>query len=224
MAIATSLYGFRFSDDSILLSDKTERTTLLSILKGVARELNRDQFMIMEYLGPIVDGSKAALNLSVEKARQLHSISDSAFEEYMDTTEQSFMDLTICFQTDDTELTHSLVFDSSEVYAFEDCVEPDVIISAKERLMINLFDADSEISPLEEMGSGYKIIGNDSGNVVEALGLLCYTSLLRIARSGVDPSSLLSEDADAIILASASDLVSKMVRRWIDIQLDEISE
>ncbi len=186
----------------------------------MARELNHDQFMIMEYLGPIVDGSRAALSLSVEKARELHSLSESEFQDFMDTTEQSFMDLTICFQTEDTELTHSMVFDSSEVYAFEDCAEPDVIISGKERFLISLFDADSDISPLEELGKRFKITGNDSGNVVEALGMLCYTPLLRVARSGVDPSSLLSEDADAIILASASDLVIKIVRKWIDIQLE----
>ncbi|MFW9978705.1 MAG: hypothetical protein ACFFEJ_11550 [Candidatus Thorarchaeota archaeon] len=201
------------------MAEKKERKTLLSTLKAVARDLNHDQFMIMEYLGPIVDGSRAALSLSIEKARELHQISEAEFEAFMDTTEQSFLDLTICFQANDIEATHSLVFDSSEAYIFEDCVEPDVIISGTERLLMNLFDADSDVDPIEELGQGYGIAGNDSGNIIEALGLLCYTPLLRIARSGVDPSSLLSEDADAIILVSASDLVTKIVRRWIDVQL-----
>lgn len=204
----------------ITLSERKERKVLLTSLKELARELNNDQFMIMEYLGPIIDGSRAALSLNIEKAQELHRISESEFEEYMDTTEQSFMDLTICFKADDVDSTHSLVFDSSEVYAFEDCTEPDVVIEGKERLLMSLLDADSDVSPIEEMGSGYKIIGNESRNVVEALGVLCYTPLLRVARSGVDPSSLLSEDADVVILASASDLVAKIVRRWIDVQLE----
>ncbi len=215
----TALYGFRNCSILILLAMKKERQTLLSTLKAIARDINHDQFMIMEYLGPIVDGSRAALSLSVDKARELHQLTESEFEAYMDTTEQSFLDLTICFQADDSELAHSLVFDSGQAYAYEDCVEPDVVISGKARFLMSLFDADSDIDPVDEIGTGFKIAGNDSGNIVEALGLLCYTPLLRIARSGVDPSSLLSEDADAIILASASDLVVKIVRRWIDIQL-----
>jgi len=181
--------------------------------------MNHDQFMILEYLGPIVDGVRAALSLTVDKAKMLNTISDSEFEEYMDSTEQSFSDLTICFNSLDFEQTHSLVFDSSQIFAYEECVEPDVVISGNERLLVSLLDADSDISPIDEMGRGFKVLGNDNSNVVEALGVLCYKPLLRIARSGIDPSSLLSEDADSIVLASASDFVSKIVRKWIDTQL-----
>ncbi|MEE8182507.1 MAG: hypothetical protein V3T87_04265, partial [Candidatus Thorarchaeota archaeon] len=57
-------------------------------------------------------------------------------------------------------------------------------------------------------------------DVVEALGFLCFPSLLKMARSGIDPSSLLSEDADSIIIAAASNLVTQMVRKWVDAQLE----
>jgi hypothetical protein len=56
-------------------------------------------------------------------------------------------------------------------------------------------------------------------DVVEGLGFLCYPSLLRVAKSGVDPSSLLVDDADSVIMATASDLVVKMIRKWIDVSL-----
>jgi hypothetical protein len=35
----------------------------------------------------------------------------------------------------------------------------------------------------------------------------------------VDPASLLSEDADSVIMATASDLVVKMIRKWIDVSM-----
>ncbi|MCK5264966.1 MAG: hypothetical protein KAR03_05110, partial [Candidatus Thorarchaeota archaeon] len=78
---------------------------------------------------------------------------------------------------------------------------------------------DSKIAPPDLLGSEIMIEGEDSLDIVEGLGLLCYPSLLRVARSGIDPSSILSEDADTIIMATTSDLVVKMIRKWIDIQL-----
>jgi hypothetical protein len=38
-------------------------------------------------------------------------------------------------------------------------------------------------------------------------------------RSGIDPTSLLAEDADSVIMIAASNLVTKMLRKWIDYQL-----
>ncbi len=200
------------------------RRTLLGSLKDIVRDINRDQFMIMEYLGPIVDGSRAALSLSIEKAKELHKLSDAEFEDYMDRTEQSFLNLTICFRAEDMDQAHSLVFDSGEAYVFEDCTEPDVVILGDSRMLMSLLDADSNVSPVDELGTSYRVVGKDSSDVIEALGLLCFTPLLRIARSGVDPSSLLSEDADSIILAAASDLLASIVRRWIDLQTATHSE
>jgi hypothetical protein len=85
--------------------------------------------------------------------------------------------------------------------------------------MTDLFDADSHTLPTEVLGSKVEVTGNDSLEVVEALGLLCFSPLLRMARSGIDPSSLLAEDADSAIMAAASGLVTDMVRKWIDYQV-----
>ncbi|MHA2433155.1 MAG: hypothetical protein ACXADO_08015, partial [Candidatus Thorarchaeota archaeon] len=52
-------------------------------LSQLAHDINIDKFMLMEYLGPVVDGCCAALNVSLDKARDLHKMSDSEFEEYM---------------------------------------------------------------------------------------------------------------------------------------------
>ncbi len=202
----------------ISLQEKPERRNLFSMLKALAREMNHDKYMLMEFLGPIVDGCRAALSVSVEKAQVMHQLSEAEFEAYMESTEQSFQDITIGFKAEDIDESHSLVFDSGEAYAFEDCAEPDVVLAGPEKVFMSLLDADSDVSPIDELGDGFRIVGNDSSSIIEGLGILCFTPLLRVARSGVDPSSLLSEDADSIILAAASDLVNKLVKRWIDVQ------
>jgi hypothetical protein len=177
--------------------------------------------MLLEYLGPIVDGCRAALNVSVDKAKALHQLSDAEIDNYMETTEQSFLNLTICFKVKDSDDAYSLVFDKGEAYAFDECVEPDVAFEGSESLLMEMLDADAHVSPIDELGVSYGVSGNDSSNVVESLGVLCFTPLLRVARSGVDPSSLLSENADSIILATASDLVTKIVQKWIDVMVTQ---
>jgi len=179
--------------------------------------------MLLEYLGPIVDGCRAALSVSVDKANNLHKLSDADFDSYMETTEHSFLSLTICFKIRDTDDAYSLVFEAGQSFSYDECVEPDVVVEGPEELLMALFDADAHVSPIDELGVSYRIAGNDSGNIIEALGLLCYTPLLRMARSGLDPSSLLSENADTIILAAASDLVTKISQRWIEIQSRDIT-
>ncbi|MFW9909870.1 MAG: hypothetical protein ACFFEF_14985 [Candidatus Thorarchaeota archaeon] len=198
------------------MSKREKRIDLFENLKTIAREINRDRFMLMEFLGPVVDGCRAALNVSIDKAEALSKLTEDDIDSYMDRTEQSFHELTICFHTKDMDDVYSLVFDSGEAYAYDECVEADVVIEAEEPILCSLFDADSDISPVDGLGVQYQISGNDSGNIIEALGVLCYAPLLRVARSGVDPSSLLSENADSIILAAASDLVTKLIKRWID--------
>lgn len=175
--------------------------------------------MLMEYLGPVVDGCRAALNVSLEEAENLHRMSDERFEEHMQSTLESFKNLTICFKANDTSDHVSLVFDNGKPKVFDECIEPDVEISAKLDVLLELFDADSKIVPSDRIGVDFHVDGKDSSDVVQALGLLCYPSLLRVAQSGIDPSSLLSEDADTVIMAAASDLVIKLIRKWIDIQL-----
>jgi hypothetical protein len=203
------------------LTEDSEKlfVTLEKRLDNIAQNMQQDKFMLMEYLGPVVDGCRAALNVSLEEAENLHQISDERFEEYMQATLESFKDLTVCFRATDTNDYVSLVFSSGKPKVFDECIEPDVEISAKFDILLELLDADSKISPAERLGIDFQIDGKDSLDIVQGLGFLCYPSLLRVAQSGIDPSSLLSEDADAVIMATASDLVIKMIRKWIDIQL-----
>ena len=177
----------------------------------------------MEYLGPVVDGCRAALNVSLEEAMNLHELSEEKFEEYMQSTMESFKNITLCFRATDTDEFASIVFSHGKPQVFDECVEPDVEILAKYDVLLDLLDTDSKIIPSDRLGTEVLVRGVDSLNVVQGLGLLCYPSLLRVAQSGIDPSSLLSEDADAIIMAAASDLVIKMIRKWIDIQVKEIN-
>jgi hypothetical protein len=208
----------------ITLSPSEERKNLFKSLKLLAKEMNRDRFMLLEYLGPIVDGCRAALNVSVDKAKALHNLSDADIDLYMDTTEQSFLNLTICFKIKDTDDAYSFVFDEGEAYAYDECVEPDVAFEGVESLLMEMLDADAHVSPIDELGVSYGVSGNDSSNIIESLGVLCFTPLLRVARSGVDPSSLLSDNADSIILATASDLVTKIVQKWIDVMVAQKDE
>jgi hypothetical protein len=195
--------------------------TLEKKLRSIAQNIQQDKYMLMEYLGPVVDGCRAALNVSLEEAKHLHEISDEKFEEYMQATMESFKDLTICFRAADSEEVASLVFDNGRPSVFEECIEPDVEIVAKYEVLLDLLDSDSKITPSDRLGPDLLVTGEDSLDVVQGLGLLCYPSLLRVAQSGIDPSSLLSEDADAVIMASASDLVIKMIRKWIDLQVND---
>jgi hypothetical protein len=179
--------------------------------------------MLMEYLGPIVDGCRAALNVSLKEAEHLYELPEEKFEEYMQATMESFKNITICFRATDVDEIASLVFDNGKPLVFEECIEPDVEIFAHNDILLDLLDSDSKIAPSDRLGSEVQITGEDPLDVVQGLGLLCYPSLLRIAQSGIDPSSLLSKDADAVIMAAASDLVIKMIRKWIDIQVQNVS-
>ena len=175
--------------------------------------------MLMEYLGPVVDGCRAALNVSIEKAQVLHKMTEEDFEDHMSSVTDSYRDLTICLKTSDTGNEYSIVFDRGRTTVYDECVEPDVIVVADNDTLIAICDSDPKVSPHEVLGSRLQVSGSNNLDVVEGLGFLCYPSLLRVAKSGVDPSSLLSEDADSVIMATASDLVVKMIRKWIDVSL-----
>ncbi|MHA3962190.1 MAG: hypothetical protein AM325_001515 [Candidatus Thorarchaeota archaeon SMTZ1-45] len=193
-------------------------------LRYISQSINNDQFMLMEYLGPVVDGCRAALNVSIEKARVLHKITEEEFEEHINSVSDSFRDLTICLRASDTQDEYSIVFNRGKTTVYDECVEPDVLIIADNETLISICDSDPKLAPNEVLGNRLKVSGKDNLNIVEGLGFLCYPSLLRVAKSGVDPSSLLSEDADSVIMAAASDLVVKMIRKWIDISLSEIHD
>jgi len=207
------------------LTEESEKrfATLERRLRNIAGAIQQDKYMLMEYLGPVVDGCRAALNTSLEEARHLDELSDERFEEYMQTTMESFKNLTICFRAADIDEIASLVFDNGKPEVFDECIEPDVEIVATLDTLLQLLDTDSRIVPSEKLGTDFQIRGDDSLDVAQGLGLLCYPSLLRVAQSGIDPSSLLSEDADSVIMAAASDLVIKMIRKWIDLQMSGIT-
>jgi len=178
----------------------------------------------MEYLGPVVDGCRAALNVSVERAQVLHKMSAEDFEEYISSVPDSYQDLTICLKAIDTSDEFSIVFDRGQTTVYDECVEPDVVVQGEYDLLVKICDSDPKISPPEVLGTELDIFASDNLDIVEGLGFLCYPSLLRVAQSGIDPSSILVEDADSVIMATASDLVVKMIRKWIDISLQVSDE
>jgi len=208
----------------MLTADNEKRLqTLERRLRSIAHNIQQDNYMLMEYLGPVVDGCRAALNVSLEEAEKLHELSEERFEEYMQSTMESFKNITLCFRATDTDEFASIVFSNGKPQVFDECVEPDVEIIANYNILLDLLDADSKTTPSDRLGTEVLVTGKDSLDVVQGLGLLCYPSLLRVAQSGVDPSSLLSEDADAVIMATASDLVIKMIRKWIDMQVKDFN-
>ena len=221
MVSTLSLYGKLCSIRMrTLIDEKDEKLiTLEKRLQQIAQDIQKDRFMLMEYLGPVVDGCKAAFNVGLDRAQTLDEITEPEFESYMSTTDDSYKDIGICFKTTDTDEQVSIVFSNGKPEVFDECIEPSVTILGKLEVLLTSLDSDSKISPPDLIGQDIEIEGEDSLDVVQGLGFLCYPSLLRVARSGIDPSSLLSEDADTVIMATASDLVVKMIRKWIDVQL-----
>jgi len=204
----------------IALAEKENRTNLERHLKQVSSAVNQDKFMLMEYLGPVVDGCRAALKVGIERAHDIHKMPESEFVKYMNATGHSLRDLTICFKATDVDEFLSIVFENGSTSVHDECVEPDVVISGAISHLTDIMNIDSRISPTEVIGVSVQVSGAESSDVIEALGFLCFPSLLKMARSGVDPSSLLSEDADSIIIAAASSLVTQMMRKWVDAQLE----
>ncbi|MBS3794153.1 MAG: hypothetical protein KGY80_04610 [Candidatus Thorarchaeota archaeon] len=193
--------------------------SLKESLKTLSVETNEDSYMLMEYLGPVIDGCKAAMNVSVEDATTIDKMPDSTFEHYMHLADDSFRDLNICFKTIDTSKKYAFVFTGGQSDVYKECTDPEVTIECPEDILIELLDPDSKLLPVNVLGEELKVTGEDPAKIIEALGLLCLPTLLRTARSGVDPTSLLSEDADSVIMAAASDLATKMVKKWIDTRL-----
>lgn len=195
-------------------------TTLIDRLRKLSIEINEDRYMLMEYLGPIVDGCRAAFNVSIEEAQNLEKISEQDFLRHMDASGDSFEEIVICFKAKDTEEHYAIIFEDGTARISNICENTNVMVEAEENVLLQLLDPDSKLSPVEILGTSLEISGNIASEVVEGLGLLCYPSLLRMATSGVDPSSLLSEEADSLILVAASDLVTRLIQKWIALQLE----
>ena len=206
------------------MSKDGEPKRLEKSLQHISQNINSDRFMLMEYLGPVVDGCRAALNVSLENAQDLNKMSETDFDQHITSVQDSFGDLTICLKPSDSDEEFSIVFDRGKTTVFDECIEPDVIITADNDTLIAICDSDPKLSPHDALGTVLKVSGSDNLDIIQGLGFLCYPSLLRVAQSGVDPSSLLSEDADSVIMASATDLVVKLIRKWIDISLSAVDE
>lgn len=203
------------------MAEDGQSKSIVRLLRYISQNINTNQYMLMEYLGPVVDGCRAALNVSIANAKLLHKMSEDDFEEHMSSVTDSYKDLTICLRTSDIGDEYSVVFDRGKAVVYDECIEPDVVITTDEETLISICDSDPKVSPYDVLGTRLGITGSDNLDIVEGLGFLCYPTLLRIAKSGVDPSSLLSEDADSVIMAAASDLVIKMIRKWIDVCLSK---
>ena len=216
---SSRLNTFAFYVQTVDLSKARRLPTLEHGLTELANEVNADRYMIMDYLAPVVDGCRAALRVSVEQARRSQGMSQSAFNECLESGEGSFRDLTVCFRCLDTDEVASIAFDRGHATVYDDCVDADVTISSDSRDFSELLDSDSKLSPLDLLGNRLTVTGSEPQDVIEALGLLCFPALWRLARSGVEPTSVLSEDADSVVMAAASDLVTRLVRAWIDLQL-----
>ncbi|TXT55342.1 MAG: hypothetical protein BAJATHORv1_40253 [Candidatus Thorarchaeota archaeon] len=189
-------------------------------LREISKAINEDQYMIMEFLSPIVDGCRAAFNVDLDRARNIHKLSEDEFQEYMDMIGDSYENLSICFKDLDGNI-FSLTFEHGFTEISDECIDPDVVIIGDRDALTDLLDTDSKISPVDAIANKTKVVGTDTDTVVEALGFLAYPTLLKMAQSGIDPSSLLAEDADSVIMAAATDLITKMVKKWVDTQLSE---
>ena len=95
---------------SIALKKDNSIPIILDRLQKLSIEINEDRYMLMEYLGPIVDGCRAAFNVSLDEAQNLEEISDIDFLKYMETAGDSFEDIIICFEAKDTEERYSIEF------------------------------------------------------------------------------------------------------------------
>ena len=58
-------------------------------LKYIVENMQVDRFMLLEYLVPVIDGCRAALNVSIDQAKSLEKMSESEFDEYMTTADNS---------------------------------------------------------------------------------------------------------------------------------------
>ncbi len=203
------------------MNETNNERTLESYLREIAHEIQEDKYMLMEYLEPVVDGCRAAFEVRVKEAKQSSKITDEEFQKYIDMVGDSFKNITICFLVRETKEMLSLIFDDKGVVFHDECIDPDVVVSGSLAALKDILNPDSQRTPMDLLGDEVDVHTDDAHKAAVALGLLCLPSLLKIARSGIDPSSLLAEDADTVIMAAASDMVTKMVQKWIDIQLEQ---
>ncbi len=205
-----------------MLNSDDETSQLGTRLQNMVDEMNEDRYMLMEYLGPVVDGCRAALQMDVESAKKLDTMSEQEFDEVLNTAGDSFQDVAFCITTLGGNSQFSVVFEEGVASLEQGCHHEGVVMSAPEDVLLELFGGDSQLSPLDVIDDDLKVEGPDACQVAEALGFLVFPTLLQMARSGIDPSSLHVEDADSVIMTTASDLVTRLLKRWVDIQVSSL--
>lgn len=178
-----------------------------------------DTYLLMEYLTPIVEGCRAAFDVTLGEAEKLHHLDEEQIISRIQAVSESYSLKSFCFKCTDSDDKFSIVFSTRNCRLHEECIDADAVIVGPHEQLIELMDPDSKVSPLEGLGESYDIQGNDIHSVVEAIGLLTFPILLKMARDGIDPSSLLAEDADSVITMVASDMVTKMIQKWVDLRL-----
>ena len=109
--------------------------------------------MLMEYLGPVVDGCRAALNVSIDKAQEFSKLSEEYFDQHISSVMDSFRNLTICMKVTDIDEEYSIVFNKGKTSVYNECIEPDVVISSDHDTLLALFNNDPKLSPPEVLGT-----------------------------------------------------------------------
>ncbi len=193
--------------------------SLKVILKTIIHEINTDTYLLMEYLTPIVNGCKAAFDVTVEEAEKLHQLDEEQISSRIQAVSASYSSKSFCFKATDSDDEFSIVFSRGYCKLYNECTDADAVIVGPYDLLADLMNPDAKVSPFENLGESYDIHGTDVHSVVEAIGLLTFPILLKMARDGIDPSSLLAEDADSVITMAASDMITKMIQKWVDLRL-----
>ncbi len=201
------------------MSSSDDESAFAKALNRLIYDINQDQYMLMEFLIPVVDGCRAALNVKIGEAKSLDNVTEEQFQQYMDTTVESYKELVLGITELESDEKYYLVFDEGQVSIEEEVDEPNVVILAPADAMISILDADPKISIAELLKDQLQILAHDPQDAIEAIGFLCFPELQRVARSGADPTNLESEDADTIITQTATELVTGVLKHWIDIQL-----
>ena len=104
------------------MGDDDEPKSLERNLLEISKEINTNSFMLMEYLGPVVDGCRAALSVSINKAQDLSKMSEDDFDQHISSVTDSFRNITICMKVADIEEEYSIVFDKGKTSVFDECI------------------------------------------------------------------------------------------------------
>ena len=187
------------------MNPSDEANELLKSIQRVVFDFNEDRYMLLEYLIPILDGCKAALNVDVTQALKIGKFSEEQFVRHLESTDSAFKELAICIRVSNSE----------------EMEEPNVYIIGSYDSLTLVLDADPKTSLKNLLGDEIKIISHESQDAIDAIGFLCFSELYRVASSGVDPTNLESEYADSVIAATATELITSTLKKWIEIQVSD---